>query len=127
MASIVKQSPGYVNIEGIASILDEINAGLAKYEENQESLRSIYKELHDYLSHMNLLRRNPEGADLTEATSTYIAGYNQRFATALGLQLGSIQNLSGNVLLTAKIILSYYRRVERYQLFFAEGRVKTEA
>ena len=26
-----------------------------------------------------------------------------------------------------KILLSYYRRVERYQLFFAEGRVKIEA
>jgi len=76
---------------------------------------------------MKLLRRNPEEADFTEATSIYIAEYNQRFATALGLQLGSIQSLSGSVLLTAKILLSYYRRVERYQLFFAEGRVKIEA
>jgi hypothetical protein len=127
MGSIVKNSPGYVNIDGIASILDEVNAGLATYEENQESLRAIYKKLRNYLSRMKLLRINPEVADLTEATSTYIAEYNQRFATALGLQLGSIQTLSGSVLLTAKILLSYYRRVERYQLFFAEGRVETEA
>jgi hypothetical protein len=29
-----------------------------------------------------------------------------------------------NALLTAKIVLSYHRRLERYHLFFVEGRVK---
>jgi hypothetical protein len=36
-----------------------------------------------------------------------------------------IDRLTGqNALLTAKVLLSYHRRLERYHLFFVEGRVR---
>jgi hypothetical protein len=125
MGSIVKQSPGYVNVEGKPDTLAEVTEAFSVYNENYEALKGQYYNLHSYLSKMNLLKRASDRFDKTGSVAKYIRERNQEFAANLDIDYATLEKLTGsNSLLAAKILLSYHRRLERYQLFFAEGRVR---
>ncbi len=126
MPAIVKQSPGYVNVEGKATTLKEVADALANFDKTQEDLKSEYKMLYGFLQKSKLLKKvNADRLEKNDAISKYIREHNQTFAKALGVDLKPIDRLTGhNALSTAKILLSYHRRLERYHLFFVEGRVK---
>jgi hypothetical protein len=123
MGGIVKQSPGYVDIEGKAQLLTEVNAAFETYKENYESLRKQYKELHDYLSKARLLR-NPDKFETTGPVASHIKRLNHKLAAGLGIECATLDKLTRNSLLTAKLLMSHWRRLDRYYLFFAEGRVR---
>lgn len=124
MGSIVKKSPGYVDVEGKPDTLAEITGAFAIYNKNYEVLENQYNALHSFLSKMRLLKRVSDRFDKTGSVANSIREKNQEFAANLGLDYATIDKLTGsNSLLTAKILLSYHRRLKRYQLFFAEGRV----
>jgi hypothetical protein len=125
MPAIVKQSPGYVNVEGKAVTLREIGAALYNYEQNQETLKSQYNELHGYMSKMKLLKKAGDRVERGDAISKFIREKNHTFARTLGVDLRAIDRLTGhNVVSTAKILLSHHRRLGRYHLFFIEGRAQ---
>lgn len=127
MGSIVKRSPGYVNVEGKADTLAEVTAAFSIFNENAEILKDQYDTLHAYLSKMNLLRGTPERFDKSGSVAKFIRAKSQEFAANLDLDHETLDKLTGShPLLVAKILLSYHRRLYRYQLFFAEGRVKLD-
>lgn len=57
MGSIVKKSPGYVDVEGKPDTLAEITGAFAIYNKNYEVLENQYNALHSFLSKMRLLKR----------------------------------------------------------------------
>jgi hypothetical protein len=125
MGSIVKRSPGYVDVEGKPETLAEITEAFSIYNQKHKILKAQYNVLHSYLSKMRLLKSASDRFDASGAVAKYIRRKNQEFAANLELDYDAIDELTGaNSLATAKILLSYHRRLERYQLFFAEGRVK---
>jgi hypothetical protein len=127
MGSIVKKSPGFVDVEGNKETLSEITAAFANFNENHDELKAKYQELHSYLSKMGLLKSKGDRFDPTGPVAKHIKALNVTFAEHLDLDYKTIEKLTGNnALSTAKILLSYHRRLERYQLFFAEGRVSLE-
>jgi len=90
-----------------------------------DDLEARYKELHSYLSRSKLLKAGPERFDKTGPVATFIRKLSRAFAKSLGVDFDAVDRLTGkNALLSAKILLSHYRRLERYHLFFAEGRVQ---
>jgi hypothetical protein len=126
MGSIVKQSPGFVDVEGKEDTLKELGGAFENYVNNQESLKAKYNELHGYMSKANLLKKaGAERLEATDAVSKFIKEKNEAFSAELGVDLKTIDRLtSRHVVSTAKILLSYHRRLERYHVFFVEGRVK---
>jgi hypothetical protein len=128
MGAIEKHSPGYVDIEGKPAPLNQLNAALDHFVENYEGLKSQYNAFHSYLSRLNLLKAaNLERFDKTGATAKYIRDMNQNFAQALEIDPKPLEKLTSNhSLLVAKILLSYWRRLDRYYQFFLEGRVRLE-
>lgn len=125
MGSIVKQSPGFVDVEGKPETLAEITDAFAAYNQNSEVLEDQYNSFHSYLSRMKLLKRASDRFDKTGSVAKSIKEKNQEFAANLELDYATIDKLTGsNALVTAKILLSYHRRLKRYQMFFAEGRVR---
>ena len=126
MPAIVKQSPGFVNVEGKSATLQDVANALATYETMQETLKEQYNDLHKFLSRMKLLTKKGSGRlEKGDAISEEIKKKNAAFADNLQINLGAINKLTSNdSLLAAKILLSHYRRLERYHLFFAEGRAK---
>jgi len=125
MGSIVKQSPGFVDLQGRSDILSEIVGAYDFYLENQEQLKDQYNALRGYLSKSKFLKLAPEKFDKTGPAAKHIRGMCNDFSRSLGVDNQAIDRLTGNhPLMIAKILLSYHRRMERYFLFFAEGRVK---
>jgi hypothetical protein len=125
MPAIVKRSPGYVNVEGKPAVLAQIAAALEVYDTKQETLKSQYNDLHNYLSRMKLLKKRDDRLERNDPISKQIREKNVEFARTLHVDLQAIDLLTGhNALLGAKILLSHHRRLERYHLFFVEGRVK---
>jgi hypothetical protein len=125
MPAIVKQSPGFVDVEGKAVTLREVSRALDTFDSDQEALKTQYNQLHGYLSKAKLLKAGADRLERSDAMSKYIREQNQKLAQLLRIDHKPIDRLTGqNALLTAKILLSYHRRLERYHLFFVEGRVK---
>jgi hypothetical protein len=125
MGSIVKQSPGFVDLEGKSEILDKITGAFENYGNNFEELKKRYDHLHSYMSKAKLLKMEPEKFDKTSPVAKYIKEHGQIFAGYLGIEYDTIDRLTGhNALATVKILLSHWRRLDRYHLFFAEGRVQ---
>jgi hypothetical protein len=126
MGGIVKQSPGHVDIEGKAQTLTEINSAFECYMENYDVLREQYNALHGYLGKMRLLR-HPDRFETTGPVASHIKKQNQEFAGKLGIDCSTLDKLTRNSLLTSKLLMSHWRRLDRYYLFFAEGRVRLPA
>ena len=55
--AIVKQSPGFVNVEGKTATLNEVAAALDNFELAQEAIKTEYNLLRGFLSRSKLLRR----------------------------------------------------------------------
>ena len=72
MPAIVKQSPGYLDIEGSATTLQQVTAALANYESMQETLKDHYNDLHNYLSRMKLLKKGGERLEKDDPISQQI-------------------------------------------------------
>jgi hypothetical protein len=128
MGSIVKQSPGHITIEGKAETLADVAGAFDTFETHRAALKEQYADLHGYLSKMGLLKTDGHKRfDKTGPVARTIKSKNGEFATALGIEVSVIDELThNNALSTAKILLSHLRRLERYHLFFVEGRVALE-
>jgi hypothetical protein len=48
MGSIVKRSPGFVDVEGRLDTLDEISEAFSAFAKNSATLKGQYNELHAY-------------------------------------------------------------------------------
>jgi hypothetical protein len=127
MGSIVKRSPGFVDVEGKSDTLAEITKAFARFNSQAAPLKVQYDDLHGYLRKMRLLKRAADKFDPSSPVARFIQAKNEIFAASLGLNFAALDKLTGsNSLLVAKILLSFYRRLHRYQLFFAEGRVRLD-
>lgn len=126
--SIEYASPGYVSVAGKDEIFRQIADSLTDLESNYESAKSKYKDIHGYLRENSLLKADKEKFDPDTAVAKFLYSQCEEFSKILGFsQLELVHRLtSKNSLLTAKVLLSYFRRLERYYMFFAEGRVNTD-
>lgn len=122
-------SPGRVDVDGRADIFEMINLSLDLFAANYNSIKTEYLEIHKYLHNSHLLKRDAVRIELESGISKFILNKSKEFASIMHLdQLDLIYKLTDkNPLSTIKILLSFYRRMERYYLFFAEGRVKEHA
>ncbi|MGD1934772.1 MAG: hypothetical protein ACFB0Z_09770 [Candidatus Phaeomarinobacter sp.] len=118
-------SPGVVVINGDEGVLHDANLAISRFEENFDEIKNSYAELHKYLSEAKLLKAEIPHYENKGAVADYIAGRTANLASLLGLTtLSTIRSLCGkNELLTAKVVLSYHRRVKNAFFFFAEGRI----
>jgi hypothetical protein len=124
MGSIRKESPGYVNVAGNLAILSQVIGSMQHFSANYEDLEDKYTFLHKYLSSLGFLTQAPERLKMSESTELSIKGHAHDLSHGLQLNYEELDELTRHPLSTAKIVLSHYRRVRRYFLFFAEGRVQ---
>ena len=174
MPAIVKQSPGFVNVEGKTATLNEVAAALDNFELAQEAIKTEYNLLRGFLSRSKLLflgwaaqrgssglpaairvpgprtifrmrrrqtlrsftidragrpgrRANIDRIDKNDPIYKFIRAHNETLANLLAVNVKPIDRLTGNALTTAKILLAHYRRLERYHMFFVEGRARASS
>ena len=127
VSGIQYNSPGYVQVKARQKPFDEMIQLLRAFGKNQsESVRS-YHVLYKYLSSLNLLKASKEVA-LSESVREGIEVYSRQLADHLkNVTYDAMFAIaSGNVLVTAKVLLSVHRRMEKLYAFFEQGRVKYE-
>lgn len=119
-------SAGHVDVRGRFDIFEELRATFERMEENYEGIKEQYHLVYEYLRRNKLLRADPERFDKESPVARYIYLEGNKLAKTLAVHdVELIFTLTDqHALKFAKIILSYFRRVERYFMFFAEGRVK---
>jgi hypothetical protein len=125
MPAIVKQSPGFVNVEGKATTLNEVTEALANFDKNQEAIKAEYNMLRKFLSKNKFLKAGHiDKLEKNDPVFKFIREHNKTLSKSLGVDVEPIDKLTSNVLTTAKILLAHYRRLERYHMFFVEGRAQ---
>ena len=119
-------SPGTVEVKGSGSAFADANHAIYSFGENFKEIMDQYNKLHDYLSERKYLQMRATDFDNNTAPAAYIINETKSLADLLGLrQWGAINTLAKhNALAVAKIVLSYYRRVEHTFAFIAEGRLE---
>lgn len=118
-------SPGEVDVRGRYDVFQEIAEAFEAFEASYGDLKKAYDELHDFLSENKLLRRAPDRFDNASAIAQFVFRRSNALAKKMNLtDRKIIYRLSDkNRLIYAKIVLSHFRRMEKYFMFFAEGRV----
>jgi hypothetical protein len=118
-------SPGIVDVRGRFDVFTEISVAFNELNERYDELKSKYNELYKFIKENGLLR-DTERFDPTGPIAEHILLKTQELAVDLHLNETQLilELTHRNSLTFAKIILSYFRRLERYFMFFAEGRVK---
>lgn len=128
VAGIEYHSPGYIDMRGHEDTLNEVVSAISIYRANRESLDEQYRSLHNLLKREGLLTADR----LANFESASSAGFAVQRAIRLGDRLGLpntelLSRLAGPAPVFIKVILSFFRRVRDLSLFYAEGRVRSQA
>lgn len=124
VSGIKYNSPGYVELKARQAPFDHMIELLRSFASQKEAARTNYNILYRYLS-LNGLLRAPDNATLTDSVREGIEIFaRQVSASMVGVNYDSIFVMArNNILVTAKVLLSIYRRTEKLFNFFEQGRV----
>lgn len=119
-------SPGHVDVNGRGEIFTHARSAIINFQDNSEEIRRVYLDLRQFLSVAGLLKIGVKRFDPKSGIAEPIYQRAIKLANLLKMQdVDVVESLTdGNQLAFAKVVMSYYRRVEHSFLFFAEGRVE---
>jgi hypothetical protein len=117
-------SPGHIDFRGNAKVFEEIDSYLTLYAANRPQIREQQQYLIKYLKSAGLLKEAISQFNKKSDMAPQILGRVSTLALTFGFsRVDVVQELTdNNALATAKLILSFVRRLEKAYMFFAEGR-----
>jgi hypothetical protein len=123
-SGIKYNSPGYVEIKARAEPFNELLSIVDVYAEDPFVVRDAYKNLYKFLSEQNLLTASPDSY-LSDDTRRIISSLSKQLAERLKkVDFKVLSDMaSQNVLISAKVLLSLVRRIQKLVIFFEQGRV----
>lgn len=118
-------SPGYVDMSGKSDIFAELQEIITNFLERRRELVSVYNELWGYLHKNGYLKLSGDQYRTGDPSEKFILGKSRQLHQALKMgSFTTIEDLTEkNALVSAKVILSFYRRLNELTSFFAQGRV----
>jgi hypothetical protein len=121
---IAYNSPGTIDLGGNPEIIAKIVSNLNSMEEHFHTAREEYAALHTFLSHQKLLGAPADTARGDLKTQEIVSDRVRTLADLISFE--GVEALYAqshdNWIRTAKIIMSYYRRLRDLFQFYAEGR-----
>lgn len=123
--SINYASPGQVEIRGIQPVFDALEDAVENYLANTGKIVTAHDDLRKYMSETNLLKIGARTPSLTGSQATILLDKCKLLYRELdAVEFEKIHQLSdSNLIVTAKIALAVYRRLEFSGKFFAQGRI----
>jgi hypothetical protein len=125
MDKIRYESPGYVNVNGDHETFQEVAHLIKSFVRKRAKIKKLYTTFHQSLSKNRYLQMTGASfrADDTNAESIRMTAAS--LATEMGMpNLDVLDDLvQSNWLVYAKLILSFYRRLEESSKYFAQGRM----
>jgi hypothetical protein len=119
-------SPGEVDVRGRFDIFAEMRGSLDQFERNYETIKKGYNDIHGFLAKSKLLRADADRFDNAGPIARYLLDESYKFAKLLAIDDAKLvyELTDSSALKFSKILLSYFRRLETYFMYFAEGRVR---
>ncbi|MQX94870.1 hypothetical protein GHK03_01180 [Sinorhizobium medicae] len=118
-------SPGTVEIRGQARLFDDVKALVPHFLEHRDEISKQYNKLYKYLSENKYLAMPGDRYPNEPTVSRYI-NHEAKLLTELMAEphFETVTALANrNALVTAKIVMSFYRRLDDATAYFAQGRV----
>lgn len=117
-------SPGYVEVRALKGPFENTIKLLQNFAANKTEIKASYRALHGTLSKNKLLKKESRifGEDLRQVINDETIDLAARIP-GIGLE-DFMQITKGELLISAKVLLSVVRRVEKLFQFFDEGRAK---
>jgi hypothetical protein len=118
-------SPGDVRILGEMTHFSEIELLIRNFMTHRDVAVKGYRALYQTLSRQKLLTASANSFSLTDPRGNQILSLAQSLADSIKFsEMDALKKTcDNNSLVTAKIVLAIYRRLEAAALFFAEGRM----
>jgi hypothetical protein len=118
-------SPGFVDLEGRADLLNSVTNVLQEFGRKQVELAKGYKDLYNYLQVNKLLSLPADRFDRRSPLAKSIEQRAAEFSEVLpASKWETLMRLAGgDQLVAAKVLLSLYRRINRLNDFQLQGRV----
>jgi hypothetical protein len=125
LESINYASPGQVNIVGDGHLLASVQGVVRNFIDNKSAAKDLYENFRRYLSSSKFLSSSGKSYPKDDPTAPFIIEQSRKLNELVkGPNFSAICDLAdNNALVIAKIILSFYRRIEESAAFFAEGRM----
>lgn len=118
-------SPGTVEIRGESAIFDELESLIPHFMDDRLNIYRQYLKLYKYLSENKYLQMPGDHYVHVDAVTAYIIDEARALSEMMTEpDFETVHALARqNPLVTAKIILSFYRRLDEAAAYFAQGRV----
>lgn len=117
-------SPGEITLSASSTVLSQISGSIDEFNNNLDQVHDAYKLLHDGMSHRELLGRSVDEIDHNEDDVSFVERATRNLAVKMKFEkLDELLTLSGgNWIVSAKILLSYYRRLKQLFDFLDTGK-----
>jgi hypothetical protein len=118
-------SPGFIRIEASAALTTQIRELVASLNGNWKANKEAYRELHDGLSQRDFLGVSRYEINASPGDKAFADRACRKLSAAMRFE--HLQRVcvlcDGDWISTAKILLSFYRRVEELSAFYDSGKV----
>ncbi len=126
VAAIEYHSPGYVEVEGSEEGLIEVANAIQKVISSRDDYMQIYGAIRKALRNEGLLAADKSMEFSAEVVRDYVLKQTDKLADMLGLPNSHLLLIAceKNVGVYAKLVLSYFRRINGIATFYLEGRAR---
>jgi hypothetical protein len=117
-------SPGEITVSAVDAIVDQVRASVAVLNQERKDLQQFYKQLYDGMSARDLLGRSLEEIDPDPLDLNFVETSAKKLASTMQFQMMDqlLSLTDGSWIASAKILMSYYRRVKALADFFDSGK-----
>lgn len=125
VAGIEYHSPGYIEMVGDANVLERVVNSIEAFRRQGDVLEPIYKSIYGVLKKERLLRASRDTPLSSDALNKFVVEQSIKLASMVGLPEPEhlLRASNRNVVVFAKVILSFTRRIRDLAVFYEEGRV----
>lgn len=118
-------SPGQVEVFGKEEVFSDLQEVVQNFLRNKDSISNAYNAFHKYLSEGHYLKMTGANYGKGDPTEAYVHLTAESLANAMmAPDYQVVKSLTGdNALVSAKIVLAFYRRLADASMYFAQGRV----
>ncbi len=125
LSKIKYASPGHVEIYGKEEVFDHLHNIIPNFLHKREKLSEAYRVFHKYLSENHYFKIDGHQYPKNDPTEKYMKARSKELAEEmLAPDFDAVWELTEkNALVAAKVVLSFYRRLNDAATYFAQGRI----